>query len=186
MKNPSLSPHSIIQPFTPQNMQELASHLISAACIVHLTPHSIHHPPWAIYAHARTMGCAICALHTHVCNPCPLRLCCSPRPSLHPPHTPAFAPQSTRSHSPSIPSHTCSWAHMPCRVQIHTPCPRACPFMCAPTNVQGPRYALCTRTSPFPHAHAVQHPMRGHARQASGGACYPPHQGSSSDRYPCS
>ena len=71
MKNPTLSPHSIIQPSTPQNMQELASHLICATCIIHLTPHSIHHAPWAIYAHAQTMGCAIHALHTHVHNPCP-------------------------------------------------------------------------------------------------------------------
>ena len=71
MKNPTLSPHSIIQPSTPQNMQELASHLICAACVIHLTPHSIHHAPWAIYAHAQTMGCTIQALHTYVCNPCP-------------------------------------------------------------------------------------------------------------------
>ena len=45
MKNPSLSPHSIIQASAPQNMQELASHLICTTCIIHLTPHSIHHPP---------------------------------------------------------------------------------------------------------------------------------------------
>ena len=71
MKNPTLVPHSIIQPSTPQNMQELASHLICTACVIHLTPHSIHHAPRAIYAHAQTMGCAIHALHTHVHNPCP-------------------------------------------------------------------------------------------------------------------
>ena len=59
MKNPSLSPHSIIQPSAPQNMQELASHLVCAACIVHLTPHSIHHAPRAIYTHAQTMGYTI-------------------------------------------------------------------------------------------------------------------------------
>ena len=44
---------------------------ISSALLVLFTPHSIHHAPWAIYAHAQTMGCAIHALHTHVHNPCP-------------------------------------------------------------------------------------------------------------------
>ena len=124
MKNPSLSPHSIIQPSAPQNMQELASHLICTTCIVHLTPHSIHCTPQAIYAHAQTTGCTICALHTCIRNPCPLRphhLRCSPHPRLHPPRAPAFTSQSTRSHSPSIPSHSCSWARTPsCHIQIHT------------------------------------------------------------------
>ena len=45
--------------------------LIYAACIVHLTPHSIHHATWAIYAHACTVGCAIHALRTCICTPCP-------------------------------------------------------------------------------------------------------------------
>ena len=47
--HPSLSPHSIIQPSEPWNMQELASYLI---CVVHLASHSIHCAPQAIYAHA--------------------------------------------------------------------------------------------------------------------------------------
>ena len=137
MKNPSLSPHSIIQPFTPQNMQELASHLICTACIIHLTPPPC--PPRPSMPTLRPWVAPFVPSTSHVCNPCPLRPHHSPHPSLHPPHAPAFAPQSTHSHSPSIPSHTCSWAHTPCRIQIHTPCPRACPFMRAPTNTQGPQ-----------------------------------------------
>ena len=45
MKNPSLSPHSIIQPSAPQNMQELASHLICTTCVIHLTPTPSTTPP---------------------------------------------------------------------------------------------------------------------------------------------
>ena len=29
-------------------------------------------PPWAVYAHAHTVGCAICTLCTGICTPCPL------------------------------------------------------------------------------------------------------------------
>ena len=120
----------------------------------------------------------------------PLRLhhlCHSPHSSLHPLRAPAFAPQSMHSHSPSIPSHTCSWAHIPsCHIQIHTLCPRACPFMCAPTNTQGPRYTPCTHTSPFPHAHAIQHLTCRHCKAGQQQSLLPSCQGSSSDKYPCS
>ena len=108
MKSPSLSPHSIIQPSAPQNMQELASHLVCTACVIHLAPHSLHHTPQAIYAHTQTTGFTIRALHTHICNPCPLRPCHlrrSPCPSLHPPRTPAFAPQSMLAPLAPIPLH---------------------------------------------------------------------------------
>ena len=36
--------------------------------------------------------------------------------------------------------------------------------MRAPTNTQGPRYAPCTHTSPFPQVRAVQHPTHGHCK----------------------
>ena len=101
MKSPSLSPHSIIQPSVPQNMQELASHLVCAACIVHLTPHSIPYATQAIYAHAQTMDCTIRAFHTRVCNPSPLRPRRSPRPSLHPLHAPCTV------HAHALTIHTC-------------------------------------------------------------------------------
>ena len=186
MKNPSLSPHSIIQPFTPQNMRELASHLICAACIIHLTPHSIHHAPQAIYAHAWTMGCAICALHTHVCNPCPLRLCCSPHPSLHPPCAPAFAP------SPHVVIRHQSLAIL-VHGHIHLVTFRYTPH--ARMHARSYTHLPTHKDPDMPHAH-VPLPSLTHmqsstqhmdtARQGGGGACYPPHQGSSSNRYPCS
>ena len=60
--HPSLSPHSIIQPSAPQNMQELASHLICATCTIHLTPCSIHHAH--LHSHPRP--------HWHPSRPHPL------------------------------------------------------------------------------------------------------------------
>ena len=96
MKNLSLSPHSIIQPSAPQNMQELASHLVCAACIVHLTPHSLHHAPRAILYPRSDHG-----LH-HLYPP-------YPRSQPMPPQTASFAPFI----SPLAPSTACTCVRTP-------------------------------------------------------------------------
>ena len=111
MKNPSLSPHSIIQPSVPQNMQELASHLVCTACIIHLAP-PLHSP---------------CHLgHLCPCSDHGLRHSCPPHPRLKPmpPQTVWFtlplAPSTARTcvHTP-VHVHT-PRAHAPCTVHIHT------------------------------------------------------------------
>ena len=190
---PTLAPHPSLHP--PHPCSHLTPHSIHRAPPGHLSPRS-HLTPHSIYRASHLCPCSDHRLR-HSCppHPClqpmpPLRphhLCHSPHPSLHPPHTPAFAPQSMCSHLPSIPSHTCSWANTPsCRIQIQTPCLHACPFMHAPTNARGPRYTPCTCTSPFPHAHAVQHPTCGHCKAGWRWSLLPSRQGSLSDRYPCS
>ena len=180
MKNPSLSPHSIIQPFTPQNMQELASHLICTACIIHLTPHSMHHAPPG---------------HLCPCSDHGLRHLCPPHPmfATHAPsdRTIHLTPHSIHhTHLHLHPSPHVVIRHQSLAILVHGHI-RLVTFRSTPRAHVRARSCMHLPTCkdpdtpcghiPLPSLTRVQSSTRhaDTARQGSGGACYPPHQGSS-------
>ena len=85
---PTLAPHPSLHP--PHPSGHLCPHSHLTPCSIHraspghlcprshLTPCTIHRTPWAVYAHARTADCAICALHTCIRTPCPLQSVLAP------------------------------------------------------------------------------------------------------------
>ena len=115
--------------------------LACAACVVHRAPRSIHRAPRAVYAHARTAGCAICALCTCVRTPCPPQSALAPlAPTPLAPSAFACAPFPSAPLAPSA----CSSAP-PVSVSVLAPLP-------APTQVPFPypsRHLRATLISPY-------------------------------------
>ena len=131
------------------------------------------------YAHAQTTGCAIHALHTHVCNPCPPSDCITC--AIH------LTPRSIhRTHLHSHPSLHVVLHHRSLAILVHghihllvafrsTPHAHVCAHSCThlPTckDPDTPRAHV-----PLPSLKRVQSSTRctDTARQGSSRACYPP------------
>ena len=157
MKNPSLSPHSIIQPCAPKHAR---TGLPSCLRRSHRSPHPPLHPP-------RHPG-HLCPHSDHgLCHSCP------PHPHLQP-----MPPQTAPFTSPLAPSTACTCIHTP--VHIHTPRTHA------PCTVHVHTLVICTRGvhavrtmrticfrmsmphgQPCIHLHCVQHD----AGASEGGSC---------------
>ena len=175
-----LTPHSIhrthahtTSPLAPSTVPPRA--IYPHARTSPLTPSTVP----AIYAHAQTTGCAIHALHTHVCNPCP--------PSDHITCAIHLTPRSIhRTHLHSHPSPCVVICHQSLAILVHGQIHLLVAFRSRPHARMHARSCMhlpMHKDPDTPHAH-VPLPSLMHmqsstrrvdtARQGGGGACYPP------------
>ena len=101
---------SILRDGKAAHLQQVQPLLVNhIPTLVHLAPRSIHRAPWTVYAHARIAGCAIRALRTCVCTPCPSQSVLAhlaPTPLAPSVFTPAlFAPAASAPFTPCALEH---------------------------------------------------------------------------------